>query len=135
MNTIVLILNGNIRRHLMNGTAPLQLKMVNLTALGSLAFVISLSFLVAPSPLQDWEEKHLLYQRAGMKGQIVDIKVKPGDVVNKYQILFTVSAMKMELDVRAPIPGVVKELSVATGAHVNADDVIVVINTFLPRNG
>ncbi|RCN52915.1 Biotin-requiring enzyme [Ancylostoma caninum] len=108
--------------------------MVEFTFLPSLAFAISLSVLVVASPQGDFEENHLLYQRAGMEGEIVDIKVKPGDVVNKYQILFTVSAMKMNLDVRAPIPGVVKEVSVATGAQVDPDDVIVVINTFLPRN-
>ncbi|EPB78189.1 Biotin-requiring enzyme [Ancylostoma ceylanicum] len=87
----------------------------------------------ASSPQGAKDEGHLYYQTAGMEGHVMNIKVKPGDVVEKQQILFTVSAMKMDLDVRAPIPGVVKDVPVAAGASVKPDEVVVVINTFLPR--
>ncbi|EPB78190.1 Biotin-requiring enzyme [Ancylostoma ceylanicum] len=94
---------------------------------------MSQNCVVASSPPGDGDRNHLYHQTAGMEGLVTNLKVKPGDVVDGQQILFTVSAMKMELDVRAPIAGVVKDVSVPAGASVKPNDVVVVINTFLPR--
>ena len=51
---------------------------------------------------------------APMGGKVIDIKVKPGDVVKEYDELLTLEAMKMELPIVATESGTIKELRCKT---------------------
>lgn len=62
---------------------------------------------------------------APMLGEVIDVKVKEGEKVQKGDPLVVVSAMKMEMVVNAPIDGTVKELAVGRGSHVEGDDLLV----------
>ena len=61
---------------------------------------------------------------APMPGEIIDIKVKEGDKVEKGELLMVISAMKMEMSVTAPITGVVKSISVEKGMKMQGDDLL-----------
>lgn len=60
-----------------------------------------------------------------MPGTILDIKVKPGDVVKEGQTLLILEAMKMENEIAAPAAGTVDTIQVTKGAAVNAGDILV----------
>ncbi len=57
-------------------------------------------------------------QKAPMGGKVLEIKVKPGDIVKPGQVVMVYEAMKMENDIVAEIGGKVKRVL------VNVDDVI-----------
>lgn len=59
-----------------------------------------------------------------MPGEVIDIKVKKGDTVEKGQPLAIMSAMKMEMVVQAPIAGVIKSISVDVGMKLEGDDLL-----------
>lgn len=59
-----------------------------------------------------------------MPGEVIDIKVKKGDKVEKGQPLAIMSAMKMEMVVQAPISGVIKSISVDVGMKLEGDDLL-----------
>ena len=59
-----------------------------------------------------------------MPGTILDIKVKPGDVVAEGQVLVILEAMKMENEIMSPGAGTVDTIQVTKGAAVNAGDVL-----------
>ena len=62
--------------------------------------------------------------RAPIPGVIVEIKVKPDDLVEIGQPLFTIEAMKMRNSIRAARAGFVAEIFVATGQTVNHNDML-----------
>ena len=62
-----------------------------------------------------------------MPGEIIDVKVKEGDKVEKGELLMVISAMKMEMSVSAPISGVVKTISVQKGQKMQGDDLLLEI--------
>ncbi|MBW2102861.1 MAG: acetyl-CoA carboxylase biotin carboxyl carrier protein subunit [Deltaproteobacteria bacterium] len=64
---------------------------------------------------------------APMGGKILDVKVKPGDVVNEGDEVVILEAMKMELPVVAEASGTVKEVRCSAGDAVEADAVLVVL--------
>ncbi|XP_019642299.1 PREDICTED: pyruvate carboxylase, mitochondrial-like isoform X1 [Branchiostoma belcheri] len=61
---------------------------------------------------------------APMPGSVVDIKVTEGDKVKKGDPLVVLSAMKMEMVVKAPIDGVVKKISAEKGMSLEGDDLL-----------
>uniref|UniRef100_A0A7E4VII3 Pyruvate carboxylase n=2 Tax=Panagrellus redivivus TaxID=6233 RepID=A0A7E4VII3_PANRE len=65
---------------------------------------------------------------APMPGEILEIKVKEGDKVDKKTTLFVLSAMKMEMNIEAPITGTVKRIYLAAGTKVSPGDLIVEID-------
>jgi len=65
--------------------------------------------------------------RAPMPGRVVVVKAKPGDVVGAGQELLVMEAMKMELALKAPRDGVVKELRASAGDFVEADAVLALL--------
>lgn len=65
--------------------------------------------------------------KAPLVGQIVSIKVNPGDSVNQGDVLLILEAMKMQNEIRAPKSGTIKEVRVAKGEKVNSGDVLVKI--------
>ncbi|XP_066282622.1 pyruvate carboxylase, mitochondrial-like isoform X1 [Branchiostoma lanceolatum] len=62
---------------------------------------------------------------APMPGSVVDVKVAEGDKVKKGDPLVVLSAMKMEMVVKAPVDGVVKKISVEKGMSLEGDDLLV----------
>jgi len=64
---------------------------------------------------------------APIPGIIVDVPVKPGDVVRRGDVLCVLEAMKMESEITAPFEGTVKEVLCAKGASVNEGDLLVVL--------
>ena len=65
---------------------------------------------------------------AQMPGTIVDVRVKPGDTVERGQALLILEAMKMANEVVAPYDGSVVSINVEKDTSVNAGDVLVVLN-------
>ena len=61
---------------------------------------------------------------APMPGEVLAVKVKVGDKVEKGQPLAILSAMKMEMVVQAPISGVVKSISAEKGMKLVGDDLL-----------
>jgi biotin carboxyl carrier protein len=51
--------------------------------------------------------------KAPMPGLILDLKVAPGDVVKKGDVVLILEAMKMENSIKSPGDGVVKEVKVS----------------------
>lgn len=64
---------------------------------------------------------------APMPGEVVDIKVKEGDVVKKGQPILVLSAMKMEMVVTAPVSGKVRLIAVNRGMKLEGDDLLMEI--------
>lgn len=62
-----------------------------------------------------------------MPGQVIDIRVKVGDKVEKGQPLIVLSAMKMEMVVQSPKAGVVTKLEIQDGMKLEGDDLILII--------
>jgi len=62
-----------------------------------------------------------------MPGNIVDVLVKEGDVVNAGQPLLITEAMKMETEVQAPIAGKVTGVFVSKGDAVNPEETLIEI--------
>ena len=61
---------------------------------------------------------------APMPGEVLDIKVKVGDKVEKGTQLAIMSAMKMEMVVQSPVAGVVKSISAEKGMKLEGDDLL-----------
>lgn len=64
---------------------------------------------------------------APMPGDILEIKVKEGDVVQPKSTLFVLSAMKMEMNVDTPIAGTVKRIYLQAGEKVSPNDLVIEI--------
>jgi len=61
---------------------------------------------------------------APMPGEVIDIRVKIGDTVEKGAPLVVLSAMKMEMVVQAPRAGKIKSLEISQGMRLEGDDLI-----------
>lgn len=59
---------------------------------------------------------------APMPGNIIDVKVKVGDVIKKGQVLLVLEAMKMENELVAPHDGQVLSVSATKGSMVNVSE-------------
>ncbi len=64
---------------------------------------------------------------APMPGRIVLVKAGPGDTLTSGQEILVMEAMKMELALKAPRDGVLKELRAAAGDFVEADAVLAML--------
>lgn len=64
---------------------------------------------------------------APMPGNIVGVKVKPGDQVKAGQVVVVLEAMKMENEITAPVDGTVKEVAVKEGQTVQSGEPMVVL--------
>ena len=56
-----------------------------------------------------------------MPGSIIEVMVKPGDVVNQNDVVLILEAMKMENEISAPKSGRIKSVFVSVGQTVSAD--------------
>jgi len=66
---------------------------------------------------------------APMPGVVLEVSCKPGDKVEKGDVLLVLSAMKMETSVAATCSGTVKSVHVDDGEQVGAGDLVVEIET------
>ena len=62
-----------------------------------------------------------------MPGSILDVRVKPGDAVAEGQVVVTLEAMKMEIEVKAESAGVVSAVNVKKGDMVESGSVLVTL--------
>lgn len=61
---------------------------------------------------------------APMPGEVIAVKVKVGDKIEKGQPLAILSAMKMEMVVQAPISGIIKSITAEKGMKLQGDDLV-----------
>merc|ERR1712106_727976 len=64
---------------------------------------------------------------APMQGDVVVVKVVPGDMVEAGQVVAVISAMKMEMAVQSNVSGVVRATHVAVGDKIDSQDLLVEI--------
>ena len=64
---------------------------------------------------------------APMAGNILDVKVKAGDAVQKGQVVAILEAMKLENEVVATASGTVKQVLVAKGTAVTNQQAIIIV--------
>ena len=62
---------------------------------------------------------------APLPGNIIEILVKPGDLVKKGQILLVMEAMKMENKIQSEKDGVVESVKVIPGSNVLQGDILI----------
>lgn len=65
---------------------------------------------------------------APMPGTILDVKVKPGDVVKKGDLLLILEAMKMENEIVSPQDGTIASVNITKGSSVNSGDLLLSMN-------
>lgn len=66
---------------------------------------------------------------------IIEVNVKPGDVVEKEQTLITLESDKATMDVPSPAAGVVKEVKVAVGGAVTEGDLVLILESVGATSG
>lgn len=64
---------------------------------------------------------------APMAGTIVNVFVKPGDTINRGDVLLILEAMKMENDVMASTAGKILSVQVEPGKLINAGDTLITL--------
>ena len=62
-----------------------------------------------------------------MPGNIFKVECSVGQSVKAGDVLIVLEAMKMEIEVSAPVDGTVKSVAGNVGATVNTDDLLVTI--------
>ena len=62
-----------------------------------------------------------------MPGNVVKVECSVGQSVKAGDVLVVLEAMKMEIEVSAPVDGTVKAVSAVVGTAVNTDDLLVTI--------
>jgi biotin carboxyl carrier protein len=63
-----------------------------------------------------------------MVGKVLKLEKNIGDRVEEDEVVIVMEAMKMEIPVVAPVTGVLRELKVAAGQAVEADQVLAEID-------
>jgi pyruvate carboxylase subunit B len=64
-----------------------------------------------------------------MPGLVLLVEVSEGDRVSEGQGILIIEAMKMENEIRAPVAGLVRRLSVSAGDTVERDALLCVVET------
>jgi len=63
-----------------------------------------------------------------MPGLIIDILVKPGDIVKTGDTLLIQEAMKMQMKLKTPCNGIVTDISTSSGAQIEKGVLLVSID-------
>jgi biotin carboxyl carrier protein len=77
----------------------------------------------APQPVPSAPQDGIV--RAPLPGVIMDVKVNPGEMVDKDQVLLTLEAMKMESDIHSTLSGRIRKVHVKKGDAVQEGDPLV----------
>ena len=64
---------------------------------------------------------------AGAAGKVFKVEAKVGQTVKPGDPVVILEAMKMEIEVTAPVDGTVKSVAASVGTAVNTDDLLVVL--------
>ena len=62
-----------------------------------------------------------------MVGKVLQVVAQPGDMVEEDDTIIVMEAMKMEINVVAPVGGRVTEIRVAPGEAIETDQVVATI--------
>ena len=62
-----------------------------------------------------------------MPGKVVRVVANPGDSVNEGDPILVLEAMKMEMEVTAPVGGTIASVNVSAGDQVGTGDVLAAI--------
>lgn len=62
--------------------------------------------------------------KSSVPGVVFKILTKPGEIVKSGQILFTIEAMKMEIEITSPTDGTIHSIEVAQGQVVENDQIL-----------
>jgi len=62
-----------------------------------------------------------------MVGKILRVEKNAGDHVDEDEVIIVMEAMKMEIPIVAPASGTLKELKIAAGQAVEAEQVLAII--------
>ncbi|MGD2176248.1 MAG: biotin/lipoyl-binding protein [Anaerolineae bacterium] len=65
--------------------------------------------------------------RAPLPGLLVELHVREGEHIEEQQVVAVLESMKMNLELRAPGAGVVRDVCAAPGRQVAQDDMLVVV--------
>ena len=65
---------------------------------------------------------------APMEGKIFRIIRQVGERVEENELLLVLDAMKMEIEVVAPVTGTISEIHVSEGQHVDSETTLVTID-------
>jgi pyruvate carboxylase len=71
---------------------------------------------------------------APMLGEVVAVKVAPGDVIQQGQVVAVLSAMKMEMAVQSKVAGKVRAIHVAVGDKIDGEDLIIEVEDIVQKN-
>ncbi|HWY98748.1 MAG TPA: acetyl-CoA carboxylase biotin carboxyl carrier protein subunit [Bacteroidia bacterium] len=71
------------------------------------------------------KQHKVMHIKAPMPGLVIEIKVKPGDMVNKGDALLVLEAMKMENIIKAQAQAVVKKVHATKGTAVEKNQVLI----------
>ena len=66
---------------------------------------------------------------APMTGSIVELRCKPGDRIERGQVVLVIESMKMNNELRSPAAGTVDTVPVEAGQRVKANEVLVTLST------
>ena len=66
---------------------------------------------------------------APMTGSIVELRCKPGDQIERGQVVLVIESMKMNNELRSPAAGIVDTVPVEAGQRVKANEVLVTLST------
>ncbi len=72
--------------------------------------------------------------RPPMPGKVVAVRVTPGEVVDRGQVLVVLEAMKMQNEITSPAAGIVVGVRAAVGAVVDVSDVLVMLGPLAPED-
>jgi pyruvate carboxylase len=95
--------------------------------------VVDRSQVVKRPPRRQAETDHPDQIGAPMPGTVATVNVATGQTVARGDVLVTIEAMKMETSVRADRDGKVKEVVARPGEHIEAKDLLVVLELVVPE--
>ena len=101
---------------------------VEMGELGSVAAVSTQAPAAAPAPVASAPAPVAPAASGGhvvvspMPGSILNVMVKPGDVVKKNQVVLVLEAMKMENEIVAPADGTILSVNATRGTTVNVSE-------------
>lgn len=123
----VIGIEENIARLEVNGT-PYEVEIHKETKRSKTPRVIAPPVKEPSRPNIDKREKGDAHPiTAPLPGSILEIRVNPGDIIEKGQVLMIMEAMKMENQVMADRTGVIEQIPVNVGDAVLQGDILVQI--------